>query len=218
MPFQTFFNLPEEKRQKIIECAIEEFSQQDYSSASVSKIVLEVGIAKGSLYQYFKDKSDLYAYLLDKISQTKSRMMAEAFLPQDEFPFFDRLRALFSVMAKFELQYPKLARLGYKATSGKSPLPDELVLKGKQATIHYFMDLIEEGKKKGEIRTEINAEISAFIFVSALSEIGHFVSEKMGEAPAENQAYSPRQLEEMEHLYQEIVTTLQFGMSGKPTV
>ena len=120
-------------------------------------------------------------------------------------------------MAKFELQYPKLARLGYKATSGKSPLPDELVQKGKQATIRYFESLIVEGKSKGEIRTEINAEICAFIFVSSLSEIGHFVNGNMGEAPAENQAYTPRQMDEMEHLYQEIVTTLQFGMSEKPT-
>ncbi len=53
MPQATFFNLPEEKRQKILECALDEFAAHDYDSASVSKIVAKAGIAKGSLYQYF---------------------------------------------------------------------------------------------------------------------------------------------------------------------
>ncbi|HQN45353.1 MAG TPA: helix-turn-helix domain-containing protein, partial [Anaerolineaceae bacterium] len=60
MPRPTFFNLPDEKRQKILEAAIDEFAERDYESASVSQIVIQAGIPKGSLYQYFVDKSDLH--------------------------------------------------------------------------------------------------------------------------------------------------------------
>ena len=171
MPLQTFDNLPEDKRQRIIECAVDEFAQHDYASASISKIVTKAGIAKGSLYQYFNDKSDLYSYLLDLVSQTKAKMMAQAFQQENTLPFFESLLALFSVMANFELQYPKLAKIGYKAVSGKSPLPEELLIKGKRASIQYFVTLIDRGKANGEIRSDIDAEIAAFIFVSALSEI-----------------------------------------------
>ena len=39
MPHQTFFNLPEEKRQTLIDCALDEFAARDYDSASISQIV-----------------------------------------------------------------------------------------------------------------------------------------------------------------------------------
>ena len=65
MPKQTFLNLPEEKRKAFLEIALEEFADNDYNTASISKIVEKAGIAKGSVYQYFEDKQDLFMYLLD---------------------------------------------------------------------------------------------------------------------------------------------------------
>ncbi len=62
MPSQTFFNLPKEKRDTLIKIALNEFSANEYNSASVSRIVKETGIAKGSFYQYFQDKKDLYLF------------------------------------------------------------------------------------------------------------------------------------------------------------
>jgi len=215
MPFLTFENLPEDKRQRIIECAVDEFSQHDYASASISKIVAKAGIAKGSLYQYFADKSDLYSYLLDLVSQKKSEMMAKAFHQENRLPFFETLLALFSVMAGFELQYPKLAKIGYKATSGKSPLPEELLIKGKRSTIQYFVTLINQGKASGEIRPEIDAEITAFIFVSALSEMGSFVSSRpeLGVQSINDEKPNPSQLKEIEWLYQQVIMILKTGIS-----
>lgn len=216
MPLQTFENLPEDKRQRIIDCAVDEFAQHDYASASISKIVAKAGIAKGSLYQYFTDKSELYSYLLDLVSQKKAEMMAKAFRQENKLPFFESLMALFSVMANFELRYPKLAKIGYKATSGKSPLPEELLIKGKRSTIQYFVTLINQGKASGEIRPEIDAEIAAFIFVSALSEMGNYVSaHPLLSAEAKNNGKpSPAQLSEIEKLYQQVIMILKSGISS----
>lgn len=215
MPLQTFENLPEDKRQRIIDCAVDEFSQHDYASASISKIVAKAGIAKGSLYQYFTDKSDLYSYLLNLVSHKKAEMMAEAIQIENQLPFFESLLALFSVMASFELQHPKLAKIGYKATSGKSPLPEEVLIKGKRSTIQYFVTLINKGKASGEIRPEIDAEIAAFIFVSALSEMGNYVSAHPILRPDINdhEKPSPKQLVEIERLYQQVIMILKNGIA-----
>ena len=59
MPKETFLNLPEEKRNRILDAAIQEFAANPYDVASISNIVRKVGIAKGSFYQYFEDKKDL---------------------------------------------------------------------------------------------------------------------------------------------------------------
>ncbi|MEM7578547.1 MAG: TetR/AcrR family transcriptional regulator, partial [Cyanobacteria bacterium P01_A01_bin.80] len=44
------------KRQNITNAAITEFNNHSYESASISAIVNRAKIAKGSFYQYFKDK------------------------------------------------------------------------------------------------------------------------------------------------------------------
>ena len=63
MPKQTFFNLPKEKRDRIIAAAKEVFSKNSYEEASINQIVKLARIPRGSFYQYFEDKDDLYGYL-----------------------------------------------------------------------------------------------------------------------------------------------------------
>ena len=53
----TFLNLPEAKQARIIEAALAEFADKGYPQASLNVIVARSGIAKGSLYQYFTDKT-----------------------------------------------------------------------------------------------------------------------------------------------------------------
>ena len=215
MPFPTFFNLPEEKRQKILSCAIQEFAQHDYFSASISQIVSRAGIAKGSLYQYFVDKSDLYHYLLEFASQKKAELLAKSEPPDPGMKLFDTLRWLFQEMAKFQLLYPDLARIGYRAVYGKSPLPEDIVAKGTQSTQQYFVALIDTGKQHGEVRPEIDAGVAAFIFTSALAELSGFLTARAVAqltAPLTEENY-PLYEPEVARIYDQIVAILQSGIA-----
>ena len=64
MPTQTFFHLPEEKREKLLCAARAEFGRVSYAEASINKIVQAASISRGSFYLYFADKADLFHYLL----------------------------------------------------------------------------------------------------------------------------------------------------------
>ena len=67
MPTRTFFCLPEEKRQRLMDAAVEEFTRACYDKASINKIIHQAGIPRGSFYQYFEDKEDLFHYILEQI-------------------------------------------------------------------------------------------------------------------------------------------------------
>ena len=69
MPKQTFIKLPNDKKETLISAAMKEFSRAPLFEASISNIVKEAGIPRGSFYQYFEDKDDLYYFLLDEFSQ-----------------------------------------------------------------------------------------------------------------------------------------------------
>lgn len=77
MPKDTFLNLSEDKKNKIIDAAKKEFARVPIEEASIKNIVEEAEIARGSFYQYFESKEDLLKYILN--SKAKN---LEAFLKQ----------------------------------------------------------------------------------------------------------------------------------------
>lgn len=64
MPSETFFRLPEEKRHRLMDAAWEEFTRVRFSDVSINKIILKARIPRGSFYQYFEHKDDLFFYLV----------------------------------------------------------------------------------------------------------------------------------------------------------
>ncbi len=64
MPSSTFFRLPEEKRQRLLDAAHAEFRQVSFNDASINRIIQQARIPRGSFYQYFTDKDDLFRYLM----------------------------------------------------------------------------------------------------------------------------------------------------------
>ncbi len=66
MPTETFFKLPEEKKKRIVEAAIKEYTRVSAEEASIKNIVENAGIARGSFYQYFESKYDLLNFILKK--------------------------------------------------------------------------------------------------------------------------------------------------------
>lgn len=67
MPKETFYNLDEPKRKKILNAAIKEFTDNELHKARVSNIIKEAHIPRGSFYQYFEDLDDLYYYVIDGV-------------------------------------------------------------------------------------------------------------------------------------------------------
>ncbi len=70
MPKDTFFNLSEKKRNKIIQAAKNEFTEHELFKSRVSNIIANAEIPRGSFYQYFEDLEDLYYYVIDDLFDT----------------------------------------------------------------------------------------------------------------------------------------------------
>ncbi|MEY8445493.1 TetR/AcrR family transcriptional regulator [Enterococcus ratti] len=77
MPTQTFFHLPEEKKKRLLEAAKIEFSRVPLKDASIANIVKIAEIPRGSFYQYFENKEDLYYYYFETLRRDSSRDMIQ---------------------------------------------------------------------------------------------------------------------------------------------
>ena len=73
----TFLRLPEEKQRRILDAAWEEFNRVKFEDASINQIIHRAGIPRGSFYQYFAGKEDLFDYLLSDIQEQFVRSFRE---------------------------------------------------------------------------------------------------------------------------------------------
>lgn len=77
MPMQTFFNLPEDKRKTILRAAKQEFSRVPFEEASISNIIKTAKIPRGSFYQYFYNKEDLFVFMVKNVGDKTTQKMEE---------------------------------------------------------------------------------------------------------------------------------------------
>ena len=169
MPKQTFFNLDDTKRELITKYSLEEFSSHSFQEASVNTIVKNAGISKGSLYQYFEDKVDLYLYMLEVASKKKVQFLqkCEQNLATDDI--YDIVTELMIRGCEFDLNNPAHSKLLYQALTG--PLVDESMEQMRKMNHQYMRSLLEKGLmqiKKGqttpydEVRKRIHKKLSQY--------------------------------------------------------
>ena len=63
--YEKFLELPKEKQENIINAGMECFGKYGYKKANTQDIADKVGISKGLLFYYFKNKENSYYYLCE---------------------------------------------------------------------------------------------------------------------------------------------------------
>lgn len=212
MPKQTFLNLPATKRDRFIEIAIEEFAANDYQTASISRIVAEAGIAKGSFYQYFENKEDLYSYLLELGLQQKGEFLNSE-PPDAQMDIFAYLRWLIQAGVTYEFSNPKLSQIGYRAVKSGS-LPDKFREEAATTANTFFAQLVSQGKAQGNIAPDIDAEVAAFIFNAIFLELGGYMTEQLQieDALVDDDGRSTFNSPAAEAIFDQVLRILQSGM------
>ncbi len=163
MPKPTFFNLPEEKRQRIAELAIDEFARQPYAKFSVSRLVAGAGIAKGSFYQYFEDKLDLYRWILFDYLAARKLAFLRAHPPPESADFFEQLEHIFLSAVRFGLTHPHLSRVA-AAVWHHDPADEKmtsLTTELDQMRRANLRAILQQGIDSGHVRPDIDLDLSA---------------------------------------------------------
>lgn len=91
MPSERFFNLPRDKKKRIVESALKEFARVPFDDISINRIIQDADISRGSFYQYFEDKADLQTFLLSDFAE-QIQIKTQRFLQEkrgDMFQFFE---------------------------------------------------------------------------------------------------------------------------------
>lgn len=216
MPKPTFDNLPAAKRERIIAIAIKEFAEHPYALASISRIVERAGIAKGSLYQYFAHKQELFLYLVEHAARAQLSILAGLAPPDPALGFFELLRWQMSASVRVGAAAPQLVRLIYRASSDDLPFRDEVRRRLGSAGAGHFLPLLRLGVERGEIDPDLDLELAAFAIKSLTSDLGELIARRAGVSVA-TAAHDVERLAgpETERIYDAVLDLLRHGLTPR---
>jgi len=172
MPKQTFFNLNKDKQEKIVNAAIKEFSIKTFSSSSIAKIISDSRIPRGSFYQYFEDKFDIYKYIMDIIKIKKMEYFKADLNNMSTYGFFKTFHLMIEKGMKFTMDNPDLAKIGVKLMNDtdvefKNKLLGNYAVEADQ----LLENLILAGIKNNELKADIDVKFMSFVLYKMMMSI-----------------------------------------------
>ena len=216
MPKEIFFNLPKKKREKILDIAITEFSKNPYDVASISNIVRISGISKGSFYNYFNNKKDLYRYLVELGTEEKLNCLKELPAPKPDAQLFDYVKWQFLSSAYFEINNPRLARIAFRAFIEEIPFPKMTEELQRRGTTQFFKQLISQGILHGEVAPGIDPDMASFVLESLFYQFGKYFIQRLGLTEADFKNDHFYDSEKVQQLLDNLMEILEFGMKRSP--
>lgn len=175
--------------EKILEAAEELFFRYGYSKTSVDDITEHIHISKKTLYQTFDSKEKILATIFDRI-KTELSTQIEAVIAS-ELAFTDKLKEALRVISR---QFSKIPPFFYDDIQYQAPEVWKMWLDYKKdAAFRHFRLLLEQGKATGNIRADINIDMTVFFYLSALSNMldPKFIRQQLPSEVAENLPVSP---------------------------
>ncbi len=166
---RLFQNLNPEKRKRIFNAAAEEFAENGYRKASVNNIVKNAGISKGSLFQYFSTKRNLFDDLVQLAADQVKIYLKKVREDTEDVSFFERLDRLIRSGFDFIDTRPTLSRIYFQLLqSGDSPFGPGRILELRGRGEGFLRDLMVEAQNKGELRDDLDLDKMSFLLYSLL--------------------------------------------------
>lgn len=158
---ELFEKINGEKRGRIIEASLAEFSSKGYNAANINVIARNAGISIGSMYQYFESKENLFLAIFDIACGIIEKSLAS--IDDLEGDIYAKLDQVLAYVQKYSREYRLLNQIYLEATTqGLAGMSKKLSLKMETVSFSYYMKLIAAATGEGVMDKKISPGIAAF--------------------------------------------------------
>ena len=147
--FENYEKLPEDKRKTIFYICMDSFIENGYSLANTVEMAKQCGIAKGSLFHYFRNKKALFLYIVRACIETIMSETRLALAAVHEQRYFDRVRKSVEIKIALPMTYPKETALLARAFSER----------GHEASGELFSMMMDYTKELKALSSQYIGEI-----------------------------------------------------------
>jgi AcrR family transcriptional regulator len=183
-PLPRFHKLEDEKRETILEVAAQEFLERGFDAASFNRIIERAGVSKGAMYYYFKDKSDLYNTVLDRLMDRVSEYIGvSGFDHLTRENFWPEMFKIQEKKVEFALAHPWVLRLWGVGLRLMKSDPSGALAGMYQRKMPLMLGWLERGRAVGAIRSDLDARTQLELVMAMGMVIGeHMLAGELDEA------------------------------------
>lgn len=214
MPKETFWNLPSEKQENIMRASVHEFLNHGFEKGNVGDIAKAAGVAKGSMYQYFENKKELFLYCTEWSMELLQKKNEQYITMKDKNRnIFDFLYQSIKISWLQIKEEREIAIFMQDIILGKySRLTDESMAYITKFADDYSLKLVQDGKNNGSIRTDIE-DTTISLFITGVSfKIKEYIINK---ARNQGEDIVDGDFELFEKEINDLLELLKNGMGGK---
>lgn len=180
MPKYTFFNLTLEKQEKVMRAAINEFLKHGFEKGNVADIAKNAEVAKGSIYQYFENKRELFLYAvrwsIELFANKYGKYINLESKDTDIFDYFYKNAKEIWLQMRDEREVVIFIQ---DVFLGKyNSLTDESMAYMMKVSDEYLLNLIKNGKNSGSIRKDIDDKILSLFITGVSFKIKEYMMNK----------------------------------------
>jgi len=133
-----------------------------YSGSNIPSICKKAGVSTGALYKYFKNKEALFRAVLDR-GVDIIHSYYDSFVIGEK-SFFDFLREIFEQQSPIASGYSAYLKIYIDiGSSSMNPITEYISERIENIGRDFFYELVEEGKRRGEVNKKINSVMAAYM-------------------------------------------------------
>lgn len=154
------------KRQLILKSALEVFTEKGFYKTKMEEIAQQAGIGKGTIYEYFSSKKNLFCETLKESMEIYGNLIAEEM--EKGHTVKDKLFRLIIKTYEIKEQFEPMAKI---VTLQRSIIDQnfmEWVMEEHLKGLKVLENIIREGVEKGEL-CPVNEKIAARLFLGGSS-------------------------------------------------
>lgn len=140
-----------EVKQKIVDAAWQLFYEKGYDATTVDEIISLSGTSKGSFYYYFESKDTLLSTLAEVLDAEYSRLEK---VMDPKMHALDKLYFLNRQVHQFIEHKVNMDLLASMYSTQLISKGDRSLMDQNRVYYRLITDIVEEGQKKGEIKSE----------------------------------------------------------------
>jgi AcrR family transcriptional regulator len=166
LPTVTWARVDPARRAAVIEAAESEFGAHGFSGGSLNVIARRAGVAKGSLFQYFADKRDLYAFVTDIASQRVRSYMEDLIRELDpDRPFFEFLTDLLDGWVAYYAEHPHERALHAAVTL---EVDTDARISVRSVSNRHYLEVLRPLVRSAQTRRDLRADADTDALLSLL--------------------------------------------------
>lgn len=154
-------------KDRIVEKGREKFFSEGFSKVTMDEIALDLGISKKTFYKYFKSKDALLEAVVQRQILSISGQVQS--IVTAEIDYIEKLHRLFTFMGNTIAYVSQRFQDDLKRI--KPELWERIDRFRREKIFANFSLLLEEGKRKGMLRNDINKDIIILMFLTAVPGI-----------------------------------------------